>query len=157
MNCQNRFMAPSPSTGIQFVSKAKLEKLLEAECEEFGDDSPEAREWEECLGQVKALLSRFSHDEEAEGADGSPGFLLEDIWQGVLTIGMEFNDSTLLSKSVLDGLAEICAKSDSAIEFGITFCLPGKDPDLLDMEALVIRKGVVYAPNSPRMKKAVGA
>ncbi len=155
MKWLNRLMGETPAAFVEFVSPAKLEKLLEVKFEEFGDDSPEAKRWQECLEQVKALLCQFSHDEEMEGADGSPGFILEDLWQGVLTIGMEFNDPALLSKTVLEGLAQISSKGDTAIEFGITFYLGGKDPDLLDMETLVIRKGLVYAPNSRAMKKAV--
>ena len=143
------------SRSIQFVPKAKLEKLLEAEFEEFDEEGPEARRWEECLNEVKAWLSRFSHDEEEEGADGSPGFLLEDIWQGVMTIGIEFNDPALLSEPVLIGLAEISARAGHKVEFGITFYLPGKNSDMLDMESLVIQKGVVYVQNSPAVKKAI--
>ena len=140
---------------IKFVSESKLDQLLEAEFEEFGDTSPQAAAWKDCLIKVHDWLIRFSHDEDAVEADGSPGFLLEDIWQGVMTMGIEFNDPTLLKSAVLDGLVQILERQEYSIELGISCFLPEKDGVMENMECLVIRQGVIYAIDSKAMKKAM--
>ena len=92
-------------------------------------------------------LSKISHDEEAEDANDSPGFLLQDNHDHTRTIGMEFNDPGLMSREALSGLSAVLNRTAPDFQMAITV-FPEEN-----MEFIILKKDVAYIPKQKTFKR----
>ena len=128
---------------ITFLSESKMDSLLNGPFDEFLDGDPSDKTWHKLRGAVESLLSRYSHDEESEDADGSPGFLLQYEDDNTKTLGIEFNDPALLVKEVFYELYRILNLVSPSFQVTVTVYVNE------NMEFVVLKAGGIF------MSKAV--
>jgi hypothetical protein len=131
---------------IKLVSESKIYSMCDGPFEEFEDDSVDALKWSDLRNRLHAFLSKFSHEEDAQEADGTPGFLLQDDHDNTKTIGLEFNDPSLLNESIINGISEIAAQAAPEIQMFVTIYVKE------EMHYLIWRSGTLFAPKLKSLK-----
>jgi hypothetical protein len=132
---------------VKFVTESKIDDLVNGPFELFEDGSPDAALWEKLREEIYLHLSNLSHDEEAEGSDDSPGFLLQDDHDNTKTIGLEFNDPSLISREAVSGLCAVLNRTAPAFQMAITV-FPEEN-----MEFIILRKDIAYIPKVKTLKR----
>lgn len=134
---------------IRYVKESIVEDLCEGPFVEFNNEVEDEKKWDATVESIKTFLLQFSHDEEAEDAPEGPGFLVQDIAQGSWSIGVEFNDETLLSRTVFEGLALILPTQEPSKNTNIIVTVYIDD----SMQFIIIRRSEIIIPKIKKLKR----
>ncbi len=137
---------------IKYVSDSKIDKIREGPFTLFEDESQVAKRWDSLRESVCNYLSKFSHEEDAEDADGSPGFLLQDVHDNTETMGLEFNDASLISLQVLTGLSEVLNQMEPDFQMYISIVIGDGDKDDAGMYDILLTNKIIYIPKLKVLK-----
>ncbi|MDB6134289.1 MAG: hypothetical protein JWM59_2532 [Verrucomicrobiales bacterium] len=135
----------------KFVSESKIEDLIDGPFDEFGDSTPERPGGKNGGRKYTFYLSKISHDEESEGADDSPGFLLQDDHDHTKTMGMEFNDPGLMSREAVSGLSAVLNRT--APDFQVVITVFPEENMESTMEFIILKKDVAYISKQKTIKR----